>query len=244
MKTTALITVYCAILVLSSGAARAQDPTRVPDTDQDASLPVDASIHEAVDEPAAKQPQSRQSNKRQQTPSVHWAFQPSNRPPVTKLQSEKSPGLATQRGKGSEQPVLFDPFARSETPPSDIRRPSEHPPLGISSINETSKQPAPHSAAGQRLVEGLNGETGTAVQGFRTKSPIPSPYLRTNAFSSPVREKRVESAGETSLSSPFSKPSVTSLNALKESNKRHSSKSVGRSKTLPPSLGSQAVGQH
>ena len=245
MKTSIFIAVCCVIFALSSAAVRAQDTTRVPDTNPDAGGSVDAWVHAGVDEQSAQQPQPpRQPNKRQQTSYSHWAFQSANQPSATRFQPEQAPSLLAQPGKSDNPSTLFNPLTRSETPPPDILRHGQDTPFGISPIAGTNDPRNPQSAAVRGLLQNLNSESETQVQSFKSKKPVPSPYPGNSGFSTTLREKKVEPTEKTSFPSPFSKPAGYSSNPLHSKSQQHTSpKSVDRSK--PASLlGSQAAKQN
>jgi hypothetical protein len=88
MKTSIFIAACGATLAFSCATTRAQDVTRVPDTNQDVNV-VDASVHTDIDERMKQHPKaSKQPDKRPTTYS-RWAFQTTNQHPTTRFGSSK-----------------------------------------------------------------------------------------------------------------------------------------------------------
>jgi hypothetical protein len=237
MKTSILIALYCAILALSSGVARAQDTTRVPNTNPDASSAVDASVHAGVDEQSALQSQpSRQSKKSRQTTYSHWAFESVNRsanqPSAARFQHEQAPSALAQPEKGENPSTLFNPLSRSETPLPAPLRLGQETPFRISPSAGNIEPRDPQSVAVRGLLQRRNSQSGAQLQGLKSIIPLPSPFPRNAGFSTPLRDEKAQPFEKTSFPSPFSKFDGWSSNPLQAKSQKHAPpKPMGRNKS-------------
>jgi hypothetical protein len=248
MKTSIFTTIFCALFALSSGAARAQDSARVPDTNPDAGSAVDASVHAGVDEQSAQPQPSQQPNKRQQTTYSHWAFQPANRsanhPSATRFQHAQAPIPLAQPEKGDDPSTLSNLPNRSETPLFDPLPHAQDAPFGISPIGGKALPRDPQSQAVRTLLQRQNSENGVQLQGLKSFSPLPSPFHPNNGFSTSLRDKKTEPSEKSPFPSPFSRPDSRSSNSLQRRPQKHIPPKPADRNKRAPLLDSKIAKQH
>jgi hypothetical protein len=239
MKTKTYVAVCWAMLGLSSGVSRAQESSRVPDTNPDAGAAVDASPHSGVDEQTAQSSDRSQERNKRPMPYSRWGVRSANRPSATRFHPDQTTGLPASAGTDdTPSTTLLSPLTRSEIPPGDILHHGQGTPARISSITGTAD---PRSANVRALPQNLNSETGKSNQDLNTRNPWPSPYRRNNSFSTPIHKKSVEPTEDTLFPSVILKSGVPNSTLLKvKPQKRNPPKAVNRSKPAS-SLGRQVT---
>jgi hypothetical protein len=231
MKTSLFMAACCAIFALSTGVAHTQDSTSVPDTNPTAAgSPVDSSVHVGVDEQSAQRPQaSRQPSKPQQTSYSHWAFesanQPTSQPSRTRFQHEHASDLLAQPGQTDNPSTLFNPQARSETPPPNLLRRGQVSPFGTSPIANDTEPSDPQAAAVRGLLQKLNGENGNQLQGLKS-------------------DRKAEPSDKTFFPSPFSRPPGWSSSPFEAESQKHTRTKPGKRNKPASLLDSQAGKQN
>jgi hypothetical protein len=242
MKASLILSVCVAATLLPTGAALAQEATsRVPDSNPDSGAAVDASVHAAVDEQSARQPQpSRETNKRQQNPYSRWSFQPGNQAATTRFQPAQPVKPLAQPESGDTPMTLFNPLTRSDAPAADALKRGQNTPFGTSRRTGTaplgsSAAPDPQSDAVRKLLQSINSNNAAPVPAGKTKSSSLSPYHRDGGPVTSYSPKKPGPTTQSSLPRPFSKSAAPKADASRTNSQKHKPEhSAGRDKPQSP----------
>jgi hypothetical protein len=180
-------------------AARAQDTSRVPDTNAQAVSAVDTSVHADAEDGAKVQPLAARQPNKEAKPYSKWGFHPSNPTPATQFGPGRpaSPGLTGPSNTGGRL-TFGSPAGKAETETSD--RTEDSGAVAAKGRNPGKPgQPADmfSGLSADRLHKGSTGSELFAPQAESTAAQPASPGL-----SSPSREK-LFGGGSTSMPNPF-----------------------------------------
>jgi hypothetical protein len=227
VKTGIFLTACWVTMALSCVDVRAQDTSRVPDTNPQPATDVDASVHADVQDGAKQQPQPPpHPNKRAPTYS-EWGFPSANQPSMTQFRPAPATtsGLAPS-GNAKNLSSFGGPSVQAEAPePESAIWPGRATDSTIAPATD-AKSTKPDRQSNLFGVSPANGQrdrfTGaTGRQPFETQFQRPAAQPASPAFSTPFREKQFGGIGSSSFPDPFPKTYSSSQDQAKA--KQHKS---------------------
>jgi hypothetical protein len=256
-KTGIFLTACWITMALSCVDVRAQDTSRVPDTNPQPATDVDASVHADVQDGAKQQTQPPlQSNKRAPTYSK-WGFPSANQPSATQFRPAQATttGLAPS-GHAKNLSSFGGPSVQAETPgPISAIWPGRATDSTIAPATDAkSTKPdrqsnlfgvSPASANGHR--DRSTASTGRPL--LETQSQPLSAQPDSFGFSTPFHGKELGEISASSFPDPFPKTYSSSQDQakakqrksvpLKSGEKPHASATAGSSSGQKKKVGSQ-----
>ena len=175
-------------MIISCGAAFAQDTSRVPDLNQGVDA-VDASVHAGVEERGLLTPQPSQEPAKLPTTYSRWGFNSSGQPPATQFWPAHSGTAASDPASddGDSALIFSSPsFRAGGQPLSSTAQPARPSDPTLNSINGgNSRNPAQQQSHLNNLGAGPKQNGSTGPQHLKTVVPQISPQPQADGFSSP-----------------------------------------------------------
>jgi hypothetical protein len=250
-KTGIFLTASWVTIAFSCVDLRAQDTSRVPDTNPQAASSVDAAVHADIEEGAKQRQPPQQANKRPASYSK-WGFQSANQPSATQFRPAQAttPGLAASANAKNLSSFASPSVQAAPREPNSADWPGRATNSTIAPANHTSST---KSDRWSNLfgVSSPNSQRdrSTGRQLFAPQALPSSAQPASPAFSTPFREKQFGGLGASSFPTPFPKTYSSSQDQaktkqhkplpLKSGEKQHAGAVTGSSGDQKKKIGSQ-----